>query len=88
MKRTVGPHHPEVLAEEIGAEVILLDPRNGKYYSLNQTASDVWRLADGQSSVEDVVGLLAKAYEVSTADIRPEVEKAIGDFREAGLLAE
>jgi hypothetical protein len=88
MDQTVGPHHPEVLAEEIGVEVILLDPRNGKYYSLNQTASDVWRLCDGNSSLEDLVGLLAKAYQREPSDIRPDVVEAVDGFRAAGLLSE
>ncbi len=53
---------------------------------MNGTASDIWRLADGEHSLDDLVGLLAAAYQVDAAAIRPEVERTVRDLVEAGFL--
>jgi hypothetical protein len=83
---TVGPPHSEVLQEEVDDEVLLLDSRTGKYFSLNRTAGDVWRLADGQMSADQIVAALAVAYQVEPNTIRNEVNEIIDGFAAAGLF--
>jgi hypothetical protein len=53
---------------------------------LNATASDVWRLCDGEQTLDEIVDLLASAYQGDAAVIRPDVEKTIAELVEAGFL--
>jgi hypothetical protein len=53
---------------------------------LNETASDIWRLADGEHDLDGLVRLLAEAYGVDGAAIRPEVEEAVATLRVEGFL--
>ena len=82
----IGPPSPQILETEIGDEISLYDPATENVVVLNQTASDIWRLSDGESDVEGIVNLLAAAYGVDADQIRPEVEETIARFREQGLF--
>lgn len=53
---------------------------------LNATASDVWRLCDGEQTLEEIVALLASAYQADAAVIRPDVEKTVAELVDAGFL--
>jgi hypothetical protein len=85
-KSRIGPPSPQILETEIGDEISLYDPATENVVVLNQTASDIWRLSDGDSDVEGIVTLLAAAYGLEANQIRQEVEDTITKFREQGLL--
>ena len=82
----VGPPASHILETEIGDEISLYDPHTEQVMVLNQTASDVWRLSDGECDLEDIVRLLAAAYRVESDQIRNEIEHTIRSFQEQGLL--
>ena len=82
----IGPPSPQILETEIGDEISLYDPATENVVVLNQTASDIWRLSDGESDLDGIVKLLAAAYGVDADQIRPEVEETIARFREQGLF--
>ena len=54
--------------------------------ALNATASDIWRLADGERSADQIVDLLASAYGVDPAEIASEVRETIASLTEAELI--
>ena len=85
-KQRVGPPVSHILETEIGDEISLYDPHTEQVVVLNQTASDVWRLSDGESDVEEIVRLLAAAYGVESDLIRDEIESTVHSFREQGLF--
>lgn len=86
-KLKVGPPAPQILETELGEEISLYDPTTENVVVLNTTASDIWRLSDGESSLDEMVRLLAAAYGVNAEQIRPEVERVIGEFQDQGLLS-
>ena len=45
-----------VLAQELGGEVVLVNLENETYYNLNQVSSRMWQLLTEQSDVEMVSG--------------------------------
>jgi hypothetical protein len=83
----VGPPATTVREAEIDGAISLYDKQTRNVVVLNSTASDVWRLADGQHTVADIVRLLASAYSVAEAKIRDDVERTVSELRAAGLLA-
>lgn len=82
----VGPPVATAVFTEIEGRISVLNPQTDRVLMLNETASDIWRLADGEHSLEEVVGLLAQAYGVDRATIRPEVEGAVATLRAEGFL--
>jgi hypothetical protein len=83
----VGPPCAHLLETEVDGDISLYDPTSERVTVLNGTASDVWRLADGEHTVAEITGLLASAYEVEPASIAPDVLAVVTQFIEAGLLA-
>jgi hypothetical protein len=53
---------------------------------LNETASDVWRLADGTLHDDEVVDLLAAAYGVAPEVIEADVRATIARLVHEGVL--
>jgi len=74
------------VSTEIEGRLSILNPHTDRVLMLNETASDIWRLADGEHDLDGLVGLLAEAYGVDGAAIRAEVEAAVATLRVEGLL--
>lgn len=86
MTQVVGPPRQQIIETEIGDEISLYDPATERVMVLNTTASDVWRLADGQHDVEGIVNLLARAYQVEPDTIAEDVRGVVQRLAEEGLL--
>jgi hypothetical protein len=82
----VGPPPSHIIATEIDDDLSLYDARAERVVVLNATASDIWRLADGEHTVDDIVDLLAGAYSIAAEDIRADVEQAITSLVDDGVL--
>jgi hypothetical protein len=76
-----------VRALELDGDISLYDRASHRALVLNSTASDVWRLLDGEHTVEEVVRLLASAYTTDPTAIRADVERTVATLAEAGLLS-
>nr|WP_231134178.1 PqqD family protein [Motilibacter deserti] len=53
---------------------------------MNETASDVWRLADGEHTPDELAALLATGYGTDAATLRGDVERLLDGLAAAGLL--
>lgn len=82
----IGPPSPQILETEIDEEISLYDPLTENVLVLNLTASDIWRLSDGESTFDQILGLLAGAYGVAPDQIRDEVDETIRNLQEQGFL--
>jgi len=58
-ERWLRVNQPTIAAEEIEGEVVVVSFDSGHYYSLRDTAADVWRLLDGGVSVGTVMEAFA-----------------------------
>jgi hypothetical protein len=82
----VGPASPHILETEIDGDTSLYNPKTEQVTILNGSASDIWRLADGGHTVEEIIDLLASSYQVKADSIAADVETTIADLSEAGLI--
>jgi len=78
---------PDVMAEEIGDEIVLFHPGHNRGYVLNPTAAFVWSCCDGTNSVEAIVNDLASVYGQPEPVVRGDVCEVLSAFHNAGLLA-
>ena len=85
--KRVGPPVAGVVEREVGGCFVLLCPDQEHVLLLNETASDVWRLLDGQLTLDKIVDLLARAYQAEPGDIYEDVEHTVASLRSHGLLA-
>jgi hypothetical protein len=79
---------PHVVVEDLDDDICLYRPDIDEVVVLNHSAGDVWRLADGTTSVPDIVTRLAQAYAANTADIRTDVHRVVDDLEARGYLVD
>ena len=59
----------------------------GELHFLNSVAALVWQCCDGESSAVEIAEDLAEIFGVAPESLKADVDKAIRDFEDAGLLA-
>jgi SynChlorMet cassette protein ScmD len=75
-----------VLREEFDDWAILFDPDTGNAFGLNPTGVYLWKLLDGEHSVEDMVSGLRRDAEDVPDEAKEHVGEFIADLIKAGLV--
>ncbi len=75
--RKIGPPAAGVSEREVDGCLVLLGPDRAEVLVLNETASDVWRLLDGDFTLDGIVSLIARAYAVEPSAVYQDVEGVI-----------
>lgn len=71
---------------EVDGCISVYSPVTKRVLSLNQTATDIWRLFALDRDVDDIVGELAAVYDVDPASIRGDVENTLAQFEAEGVM--
>jgi hypothetical protein len=71
---------------DLGDELTAFDSATGTALTLNRTASDLFALADGQTTVSEAVEVLARVYGVPASAITEDVAGTVRELRTAGFL--
>lgn len=58
------------------------------YVRNNETAADIFKMLQKETTVEQIVDAMYEKYDVDRAVLEQDVEEVIGKFREAGFLVE
>jgi hypothetical protein len=78
---------PKVIAETFDDEVIVVNFDDGSYYSLGETAREVWLGIEEQATAAEIAGLLAARFEVpDPAEPLRAVEAFLTRLAEEGLI--
>lgn len=83
-----GRPAPSLIETEIDGDISLYHPPTEQVTVLNGTASDVWRLCDGERTVDEIAELLGRAYGVEPDSIVADITETIRQFQRSDLLAE
>lgn len=79
-------HSPAVIAEDLDDDVCLYRPDIDEVVVLNATAGDVWRLADGELTIDQLVDQLAVAYQLPADSVRDDINSVVSDLLDRGYL--
>jgi hypothetical protein len=79
---------PGLVEEDLDNDVCLYRPDIDEVLVLNQSAGDVWRLADGTMTASEIVLRLAAAYSAEPKAIATEVQQVLSDLQVRGYLVE
>lgn len=71
---------------EIDDEIVVMDLESGNFFSLKDTALDIWRLVDGTRSSADIAAELANDYDVAEGELADDVAAFLDKALTAGLL--
>ncbi len=81
---------PKALAvyrlEVLDGEHLLYNPEQTRIVSLNETASLIWRLCNGERTVAEITSLLADAFPEAADAIADDVTVALEELLQHGAI--
>lgn len=66
---------------------VLVDPRSGSSYALNEAGRFVWELCDGTHTVDRMVEAMLERYDATASEVRSSLEAVLRHLEELGVLA-
>jgi len=79
-------YSPQVIQETIEGEVIIVSLESGNYYSLNKSGGDIWQLALGSYSRDEIIATLRERYITGDTDPCDSVPAFLDQLVEHELL--
>ena len=61
---TVVNRNKDLDATDMDGELVMMDIDKGKYYSINSVGSRIWELIENPLSVNEVISILLKEFDV------------------------
>jgi hypothetical protein len=77
----------DIASQELGDEVMLYDSVNEQVHVLNHTAYFIWKLCDGNNTLQDIrKKMISQFTEISDSAIINDIQSVINDFLLKKLL--
>jgi hypothetical protein len=77
-----------VLARQGEGVLILLDPDDGSYYTLDEVGSRIWELCDGTRSTAEIAAILSEEFDAAPETIRADLLELVADLSDQNLVVE
>jgi hypothetical protein len=77
---------PDYQLQELDHEIVLYHPSQTRILYLNQSASLVWSLCDGQRTTDEIISLLSEAYPEAADEIATDVQATLTLFLDNGSI--
>ena len=77
-----------VLWRELDGEAILLNPKEGCSYNLNNVGTFIWKMLDGEHSIDEIAKAICECYEVEQDQALQDMRQLLNELRENNLIIE
>jgi hypothetical protein len=77
---------PDALATRVGDEIVLVDLKTDRIYSLNRTAARIWELVCADCDRAEVERLMLEEFDVTPAELAEAIDDLVTEMTEGGLL--
>jgi hypothetical protein len=77
---------PQVIAENIDGEVVLVNLEKGIYYSTDQVGADLWGLIEAGRSVREIHEAICARYDADGGQIAMAVSSFLSELRSEELI--
>lgn len=86
MTATLNKRPDRFVETEIDDEIVVMDLDSGNFFSLKDTALEIWRLVDGARTRADITAALAEIYDAGEGDLADDIAEFLDQALAAGLL--
>lgn len=69
-----------VVHTEMNEQTMLMNIEEGKYYSLSQVGSQIWRLLENPTRVDALIAQLEEEFEVTEQECRDQTHEFLQDL--------
>ena len=77
----------DIVVKKLGKETLLYDPSTDKVHTLNQTASLIWSLCDGEHSLGEIKRAIYENFSIKeTIEVEKDILKNLKELQKLGLL--
>lgn len=76
----------EVIYQELGDEIVLLNLQNERYYGLDAVGARAWKLLTDSSEVDSLINTLLAEYDVEEAVLRRDLSELFSRLSESGMV--
>jgi hypothetical protein len=76
----------EMLEADVNGEIVALNVERGQCYGLNSVATEIWRMLEEPTSVDEICGTLTSDYDVDAATCHSEVLALLSQLEDEGLV--
>ena len=80
------PNAPQVIAETIAGEAMIVNLATGHYFSLQGSGVDIWAEIEHQGSFSDIVAALERRYVAGEGEIEAAVGRLVGELVQENLV--
>jgi len=81
--RTSGPH---VVHDRFDDEVVVINLKTGCYFGLRETAADIWDLAAGGATQDEIIASIRAAYPGPAEDVEKDVAAFLSELSAEDLV--
>jgi hypothetical protein len=78
--------HPNAAWREVDGAVVIISPEDSVLHELNETASLVWKEADGTRTAQQIAERLAEEYQVEQATALADTIELVAHLAQKKLL--
>lgn len=86
MKEIFYKRTTRVVSRKVKNNLVLLDPYEGKFLTLNETATRLWRYLWKPRTVNNMKGVLIKEYKVNNKRLEQDLNKFLVKMIKSGLI--
>jgi Coenzyme PQQ synthesis protein D (PqqD) len=83
--RTVKAH-PDVMAQHVNEEVVLVHLLSNQIYTLNGTATRLWELLETSHDLDSCIQTLLNEYDVTRGDLENDVNTIVETLTKLNFL--
>jgi len=77
---------PDVVSCQLQDQTVLLDTRQGSYFTLNPVAAECWGLLGVSRGLDELTEQIAQSYEIDAAECRVDIAALLTELVDAGLV--
>lgn len=77
----------EIIWRVVDDEALLLDTDSGYYFSMNDTATEIWCLLNEGKSIDDVATTISERYEIDSKSVRRDVQELIANLNKEQIAS-
>jgi len=86
LNQYVVPTASVVCTEIDNSFVVLLKLDGTDFYTLNSTAAQIWKSAQEQKTVEEIIGDFIEQYDAHPSTIKESILRQVNEFNKEGLV--
>lgn len=84
--RASAQPHPDVMAQHVNEEIVLVHLLSNQIYTLNGSATRLWELLETGHDVEACIQTLLGEYDVTRRDLEEDVNAIVATLTELNFL--